>query len=126
MVISSPVTPGAVAPPLSPVYGAKQGWAKKSGTASLPVEVSHRLPQSIDCGRPCSVAWANDIGYVSGAGAVVPAVVVSGPGVVAPVDATDVSGAAVVVVVVVAGDTAVVVALESPPESRVASRIPPP
>jgi hypothetical protein len=50
-------------------------------------------------------------------------VVVSEPGVVAPVDATDVSGAAVVVV---AGDNAVVVALESPPESRVASKIPPP
>jgi hypothetical protein len=49
--------------------------------------------------------------------------VVSEPGVVAPVDATDVSGTAVVVV---AGDTAVVLALESLPLSRVASRIPPP
>jgi hypothetical protein len=51
-------------------------------------------------------------------------VVVSEPGVVAPVDATEVSGG--VAVVVVAGDNAVVVALESPPESRVASKTPPP
>src|SRR4026209_1839714 len=96
MVISSPVTPGAVAPPLSPVNGAKHGWAKKSGTASLPVDVSQRVPQSMVSARPCWVASANDRGNVAAAGAALVGGVVSEPAAVDSVDAAVVSVTTVV------------------------------
>ncbi len=40
----SPVTPGAVAPPLLPVNGLTQGGAYVSGTATVPRVVSHFGP----------------------------------------------------------------------------------
>src|SRR4051812_38140924 len=46
-VISSPVTPGDVAPPLSPVNGCTHGGAYVSGTATVPRSTSHVGPQSI-------------------------------------------------------------------------------
>src|SRR3954469_18878868 len=120
--MASAVTPGAVAPPLAPLNGAKHGWAKKSGTANLPVDVSQREPQSMVSASPWSVASANDIGNVTAAGVAVAGVVVCELAAVVSVDAAVVSPATVVVA---AALEAVVAELASSPESRVTSTMTP-
>jgi len=61
-VISLPVTPGAVAPPLSPCQGLTHGGAYQKGTATRPSDVSHRGPQSILPAVPRAVASSNVMG----------------------------------------------------------------
>src|SRR3954447_15176359 len=121
--MASPVTPGAVAPPLSPLNGAKHGWAKKSGTANLPVEVSHRDPQSMVSARLLSVASANDIGKVSAADGAGAGVVVCPVAAVVSVDAAAV--VSVASVVLAAALDVVVAELASSPESRVTNTMTP-
>src|SRR3954452_5218188 len=114
--MASAVAPGAVAPPLSPLNGAKHGWAKKSGTANLPVDVSQREPQSMVSASPCCVASANDIGNVSAAGAAVAGVVVCEPPAVVSVEAAVVS---LPTVLVAAAVEVVVAEMASSPKPRV-------
>src|SRR3954447_12883787 len=64
IVISSAVTPCAVAPPLSPLNGAKHSGAKKSGTATRPRVVSQRSSHATV--MPLSFACVHDSGYVIG------------------------------------------------------------
>src|SRR3954469_2779402 len=121
--MASAVTPGAVAPPLSPLNGAKHGWAKKSGTASLPVDVSQREPQSMVSASPWSVASANDIGNVTAAGgALAGGVVVCELAAVVSVDAAVVWLATVGVAAAVED---VVAELASSSESRVTNTMTP-
>src|SRR5664279_6548834 len=61
------VTPVAVAPPLSPLNGAKHVCNGKIGSASVPRLVSHRLPQSILEVVPAALAATHDVTPVGAA-----------------------------------------------------------
>src|SRR5690348_355737 len=85
MVMVSLVTPGAVAPPLSPPFhGATQGGAYPLGTATFPVEVSQFGPQSTLV--PAAFAWSKVSGPEPPAAA--PAAAPAGPASATTVAAT--------------------------------------